>query len=490
MLQHGHLIKIKNVTNNNYIYNLIIVKVEKDDPLTTPDPGKYNIIDNSGKTPSWQIGKAKRECVKIDSKTPGSGKYEYQTFIGEGPKYSFRPKFDENGLNTEKRNRNAYQKTKVPGPGHYDPIDNTGGPKYTIGLRHYKKKIKGLFKLNVPGAGSYEITKDFEAPCFRMDKEKRKDLSLNHTALQYPGPDKYTYNTEGEATTTPKWTFSKCERFKRQKPKSAFVRKIEVPGPGSYKTQTFLGKEGPHYTFNKDKFNHADAVDEAMFKKRKNYPAPGTYGTDKPYYSDTPKYSISQLKRNQVGSDKYMLTTPGPEKYNPDKYVSSTIKKAPIWTLGKENKDENEKVKGSKKVRVQTPGPGHYHNLIGNIPNGPHFSMAKKLKKRKKEEKPGPGKYEIVTVHFPSEPKFSFGKEVRKDDRVLQLIKEGFPGPNKYTITDSNFNNVGHFTKDKRYKSSSFVTPGPGHYRIPTAFDYISDYTRQKGQFNPIFKYV
>ena len=458
--------------------------------MKTPDPAKYNIIDNSNKTPSWQIGKAKRECVKVDSKTPGSGKYEYQTFIGEGPKYTFRQKFDEDGLNTDKRNPNAYRKTKVPGPGHYNPLDNTGGPKYTIGLKHHPKQIKHLFRLNTPGVGSYELAKDFEAPCYRMDKEKRKNLNLNETALNYPGPNKYFYNIEGEATTTPKWTFSKTERFKRKKPKSAFVRRLEVPGPGSYKTHTFMGKEGPHYTFNKDKYNHSDAVDESMFKKRLNYPAPGSYGKSGAYISDSPIYSISKLKRINTGNDKFLLTCPGPDKYYPDKTVSSTMKKYPVWTMSKSNRDENEKVKGSKKVRVQTPGPGHYYSKYGEMPNGPHYSMAKKLKKPKKEEKPGPGKYEVVYVHFPSEPKFSFGKEKRKDDRIDQLKKDGFPAPNKYTITDSNFNNVGHFTKDKKYKDNRFNVPGPGHYRIPTAFDYIADYTRQKGSFNPAFKYV
>ena len=393
-------------------------------------------------------------------------------------------------MNEDRRNRNAYKKTKVPGPGHYSPLDNTGGPKYTIGLKHYQKKIKGLFRLNTPGVGTYEMAKEFEAPCHKIDRQKRKNLSLNEMALAYPGPNKYIYDIEGEATTTPKWTFSKTERFKRKKPKSAYVRRLDVPGPGSYKTQTFMGKEGPHYTFNKVKYNHSDAVDESMFNKRINYPAPGTYCNSRAYISDTPIYTMSKLEREKIGSDKYLLTSPGPEKYNPDKNVSSTMKKYPIWSLSKANRDENEKVKGSKKVRVQTPGPGHYHNKNGNIPNGPKFSMAKKLEKKKKEEKPGPGKYEVVYVHFPSEPKFSFGKEKRKDDRIEKLIKDGFPGPSNYTIIDSKFNNVGHFTKDKRYKDNKFIVPGPGKYRIPTAFDYLAEYTRHGGSFNPIFKNV
>ena len=453
----------------------------------TPDPTKYNIKDISNKTPSWQIGTEKRECVKINSKTPGSGKYEYQTFIGEGPKYTMRQKFDENGLLEDKRNPNAPKKTNVPGPGQYDPKDLTTSPKYTIGEKHYKKKIKGLFRLEIPGVGKYDLAKDFIAPSYKIGNEKRTNLNINHSALKNPAPNKY--NNEGIASTTPKWTFSKTERFGNKKPKSAFVRRLNVPGPGSYKMTTYMGKEGPHYTFDKIKYNHADAIDEYMFKKIMNYPSPHTYFKNRIYMADTPIYTMSQLKREKANiSDKFILTTPGPQKYNPNKDVSSTMRQFPRWTMSKDGKEKEGKNKKVK--RVQTPGPGHYNLKIGNMPNGPMYSMGKKLKKKQKNIYPGPGKYEAVDVHFPTEPKFSFGKEERKDDKLKSIEKDAFPGPNKYKPSDSNFNNVGNFTKDKRYKEKKFITPGPGQYRIPTAFDYIADYTRQSGSFNPIFKYV
>ena len=399
-----------------------------------------------------------------------------------------RQKFGEDGLLEDKRHPNAYKKTKVPGPGHYDPRDDTGTPKYTIGQKHYKKDIKGLFRLETPGPGRYQLVKDFDAPCFKIGKEKRVNLNLNHSALKYPGPDKY--NPDGIASTTPKWTFSKTERFASRKPKSAFIRRLEVPGPGSYKMATYMGKEGPHYTFNKVIYNHTDAIDESMLKKVKDYPSPQTYFKNRIYVTDTPIYSMSKLKRDKLsGSDKYLLTTPGPQKYYPNKYVSSTMKQFPIWTMSKEGKEKKDGKK--KKVkRVQTPGPGHYNLTVGNLPNGPVYSMGKKLKKPKKNDWPGPGKYEAISVHFPTEPKFSFGKEERKDDKLKSAEKDGFPGPNKYKTTDSNFNNVGHFTKDKRYRNPKFVTPGPGQYKIPTAFDYIADYTRQGGAFDPNFKFV
>ena len=32
--------------------------------------------------------------------------------------------------------------------------------------------------------------------------------------------------------------------------------------------------------------------------------------------------------------------------------------------------------------------------------------------------------------------------------------------------------------------------PGPGSYKIPSSFNYISNMTREKGAYNPRFKYI
>ena len=39
-------------------------------------------------------------------------------------------------------------------------------------------------------------------------------------------------------------------------------------------------------------------------------------------------------------------------------------------------------------------------------------------------------------------------------------------------------------------RKSDKGTPGPGSYRIPTAFDYISNMSREKGIWDPTFRYV
>ena len=68
------------------------MKPDRDDPQFTPSPANYNVKDLSGKTPAWVIGKTQRKLTDIKSTTPGSGQYKYKTYIGEGPKYSMRPK--------------------------------------------------------------------------------------------------------------------------------------------------------------------------------------------------------------------------------------------------------------------------------------------------------------------------------------------------------------------------------------------------------------
>ena len=51
-----------------------------------------------------------------------------------------RPKYSLDGITEGKRNAKAYKKTVVPGPGHYDPLDNTHGPRYSIALKRDPKK--------------------------------------------------------------------------------------------------------------------------------------------------------------------------------------------------------------------------------------------------------------------------------------------------------------------------------------------------------------
>ena len=100
--------------------------------------------------------------------TPQPGKYEYKSYIGEGPKYTFRDTFDIDGLKKEKRHQNAHKVQPSPGPGHYNIPEENKGPKYTISCRYKKRKSK---KDKVPGVGEYELRKEssLEVPSYKFD---------------------------------------------------------------------------------------------------------------------------------------------------------------------------------------------------------------------------------------------------------------------------------------------------------------------------------
>ena len=440
------------------------------------------------KTPEWTIPKQSRPLTAVKSTTPGSGTYEYKSYIGEGPEYSMRPKYDIDGITEGKKKSTENDKT-TPGPCTYDPIDRTHGPYYTIGNKREKEDKYREKKRETPAPGSYNLAKDFNAPGFKFDNEKRSNLEVNKDAISFPS-SKYIYNA-GMATSGPKWTFSKVSRFGEGD--KIYVKKGKkrpyTPGPGSYEHKLFMGKEGPLYSFVKEKLNHADVAEASLSKKQNNFPCPGSYHKNITYRPDTPQYSISKLKESKSRKPENSYEPPGPDKYNPNKFVSSTVTKFPVWTVGKGNRYESEEVKGSKKKRVITPGPGNYTYKNGMIPLGPKYSIGRRFKDKKRGKQPGPGSYEVVIKNLPNEPSYRIGTSKRDDD--LKVIKKNnYPAPNAYQIKDSRHTHQLTFPKDQKDRSLRNNFPGPGTYRIPCSFDYISDLTRSKGVFDPKFRYV
>ena len=81
-------------------------------------------------------------------------------------------------------------------------------------------------------------------------------------------------------------------------------------------------------------------------------------------------------------------------------------------------------------------------------------------------------------------------QDENKDDKSKKDKNVIFPGPGAYNVRDNLFSKCVHFTKEKKFRVKKDITPGPGQYKIPTSFDYISDYTRSKGAFDPSFKSV
>ena len=470
---------------------LYIVKTEKDDKLFTPGPTKYN-IELKAETPKWSIHGTKRRSHTKKEKTPGCGMYEYKSYIGEGPKYSFG--YIHSASNTESSSKNE-TKFEVPGPGFYPVKELDTGPKYSMYSRNHdskKKLIKvKINKTDVPGVGAYEIRKDssFEVPCFKFDKGERNNLDINETILKYPGPNKYSWDLKFSSTSTPRWSFSREERFPYMKNSYKKLLKSDEPGPGAYNTIEFPGKRGPFYSFSKIKENHI-TLDRDELKKIKQFPSVGKYLNDIQYLSDPPFYSFSHKLVHKEISDKGKITSPGPGKYNPNKEISSTLPRGPLWSWSssKVNRDEDAIKKNSKKIRIITPGPGFYNTTKGNIPQGPQYSMRPILKKIKIVDFPGPGQYNVVKENSGG-PQYTISKSKREGD-LKRIEKDNYPGPGSYKIKDVDLVKCFTISKNKRVSKRKDSFPGPGAYKIPSSFDYINNMTRERGAFDPRFKYI
>ena len=70
------------------------------------------------------------------------------------------------------------------------------------------------------------------------------------------------------------------------------------------------------------------------------------------------------------------------------------------------------------------------------------------------------------------------------------MKRNNYPGPGKYNTSELNLSPKYSFPKDASSSNKKIDFPGPGFYKIPTSFDYISDMTRSQGSFDPTYRYV
>ena len=421
--------------------------------------------------------------------TPHPGKYEYKTFIGEGPKYTFRDNFDMDGLKKEKRHEKAHKIKTTPGPGHYNLPEEKKGPQYTISQLWRTKKRK---LSTSPGVGNYELRKEIaiDNPSCKFNQEKRINGNLNHDALNNPGPGSYDL-ISNISTRGPSFSFCKAirpvsARTPRTTTSSNRSRPLS-PGPGHYNHKQYIGKEGISLTIYKEKYPHFET---------NNNPAPGQYIKSIKYSASTASYTFPKSQRRPLTSSHSMkqmingehqeFITPGPCNYTPNHMRSSTRRCFPSWQIGNEKRDNDK-----KDMKYFTPGPGEYTINNGLFPEGAKYSISERKRYKGKGmllEIPGPGKYNTITVHLENSPSYSIGKALRDDD-IKRIIKENFPGPAHYKVKDYKCQGI-TIPKSDLSKKKKKVTPGPGSYKIPCRFNDINNVTRERGYWNPTYKYV
>lgn len=229
-------------------------------------------------------------------------------------------------------------------------------------IAQLKRKTKNK---ETPGVGKYNLRNeaDLIVPCYVMSKEKRNYLNINNSAIKFPIPNKYKYDLNESSSQASIYSFPKAEHFgpsdKNKKPKSsALARSNSVLGHGAYEHQEFICWEGPNYSFPKEKFNHADAVEESMSNKIMNYPSPTTYQKNIRYIPFSPAITIYTAKKKETFSDKGTINFPGPGYYKPNKYNSSVMKYFPAWSIYRSERDE------SKDEIAKKKGKNNYTTII------------------------------------------------------------------------------------------------------------------------------
>lgn len=143
-----------------------------------PGPGNYDVRPaTTGK--NIRIGTSVRSPLNGNSTTPGPGSYNYNSKVGEGPKFVMNPRRDEgklqnsryvpgpgayspsveyvknsaprSGMGTSQRG-GLYSSKSNPGPGQYDVRGRIGGPKYGFG----SQSRSGGYGTATPGPGHYD----------------------------------------------------------------------------------------------------------------------------------------------------------------------------------------------------------------------------------------------------------------------------------------------------------------------------------------------
>ena len=429
----------------------------------TPGPGNYTPFKTTlYNEPHWKIGTQKREVFEKKEDNPGPGYYNPPTDIQEGPKYSIHSKLNL----LDDKNKNNF-----PGPGAYRPMYKSRSYFYSFGIKH-KKSNKN--KESTPGPGNYEVRteKDMVMPSYLFGKEKRENETVKNKRF-IPGPGAYNQNKEFVLIRNPKYTFGS-----KLKPRNF---ETLAPGPGTYNYKSLMGKEGTKITIGLKLNNTID--------QGKNTPGPGAYRESKiNFYKKKPPYA-------KLGKSKRLLeilkinTNPGPGHYSYLESEKLVKVKSPSWKMGTSIR------KSLSQTDVSFPGVGRYS--ISGTPgaNAPKFSMRiKSFMSRFKNDVPGPGQYDSMNMSiYNRAPSWKMGTLTR-DSELRKTIREDFPGPGKYEVNTDQSDSIKYkfkFGIKKRFsKRRTNDNPGPGSYHIPCSFVDVSNYSREKGNFDDNFKYI
>jgi len=369
-----------------------------------------------------------------------------------GPKYTMRPKNGDDVL----------QLNQTPGPGSYEPKDNTTkmsviGGKFGGSLRKDKAPNDN------PGPGIYDVNDLKSNKGTRFGSENRGKVKKN----EMPGPGEYeSQGVIEEAVSKNKGPSFGMRLMSNDKDHS--------PAPGQYDPSVSLAKPSkPAYNFGS----------EARGKDIKNEgPDPTAYDPKLDFTRQTgPQWGAGSSVRSKMD----IRDTPGPGAYDPKtddgrpKYsMKGRIgsRKSDNGLLGpgsfdpdfKLTKSANLTTRFGSEARVgpvsntSTPGPGAYNPKLESD-RGPKFGSSYRKGLTKVKDTPGPGTYNNNSIFDKSHNQ----KGVKIGERLMAPKLVNHLAPNAY---DPDFKLVKPKVKGGKILSRSMVKTadnnklGPGAY--------------------------
>ena len=468
-LVNDKLSRLPNYDNKNpgvgeYEVDLPSKKVEKTDPI-------YGIPKAERKNP-FEVNKEKL-------KVPGSGAYDIS--LKEQKKFyvdNANPRFPDSA-------------NKIPGVGEYDINDAEIKLKTKTGISNAKSARKDPFevnkeKLNIPGAGSYNINKEQNKKFYVEKNMERFARSGNDN----PGVGEYDIN-EAELKLKTKVATIATNKSERKDPFEVNKEKKIVPGAGTYNTIS-TNKRGVYIEKNAPRFSDND----------NKIPGVGEYDINDAELKLKNKTGISNVKserKDPFELNKYKKIIPGVGSYDTEDklnknrfYIDKNVPRFgdsanKIPGVGEydindaeiklKNKTGISNVKSARKDPFEVnkekqivPGAGTY-NISKSIQG--KFYMDKNVPRfgDSANKIPGVGEYDINDAELKLKNKtgISTAKSARKDPFEVNKEKQIVPGAGTYNTID---NDRHKFYIDKnleRFKTSKNKIPGVGEYDINDA---------------------
>jgi len=224
-------------------------------------------------------------------------------------------------------------------------------------------------------------------------------------------------------------------------------------------------------------------------------PGPGNYKlTSSIRYQQSPSWKICSSERDKNP----LLKNSSPGAINVSSSYNYVRPKSPSYSFGSAKR-------GILSNNINYPGPGQYN--ISNINNN---NLKSKSPKKNINygpnnysyffNSPGPGHYYVNNNHLKNYPAWKIGSSGRNENSIENSSKNNSPGPGDYDVNKYNNGKNGPKysfgpgysteTVNGRFGNGYKNSPGPGQYHIPCSIVDVSSYEREKGNFDPNFKFI